>query len=230
MHLKRAADSYRRAVTLAADDETKARALERLALVYDQQHLAEADVEELVLRELVALSPASLQPIFRLAALQEGRGLIDAAEATLLSARHQHPDQVEPLSELARFYARQATALHTAKLKESDPGRVPEEAGQPDEQGVYRIGRTVKPPNRVAQVAPLYPPDAAATKIQGVVIVEIVVDETGRVADARVLRSIPLLDEAALASVKQWRYEPTVVDGKPVQVRMTVTVNFSQQK
>lgn len=229
-HLRTAIGHYRRAVSLAADDETKMQALSRLALAYDRQHLDEPDREEPVLRELIALAPQDVQPIFRLAALQEARGFIDAAEATLLSARTQRPDQVEPYQELAKFYARRVTALRLAKLKEGESPSVPVAADQPDESGVYRIGGSIKPPTRVTNVAPQYPPDAQAAKIQGVVIAEIVVDETGRVADARVLRSIPLLDEAALASVKQWRYEPTVVDGKPVPVRMTVTVNFTQQK
>ena len=53
------------------------------------------------------------------------------------------------------------------------------------------------------------------------------IDEQGRVAEARILRSIPLLDQAALDAVKQWEYTPTTVDGKAVPVIMTVTVNFT---
>jgi periplasmic protein TonB len=50
------------------------------------------------------------------------------------------------------------------------------------------------------------------------------------VTDARVLKSVPLLDEAALQAVKEWRYDPTVVNGKPVPIKMTVTVNFSARR
>jgi protein TonB len=53
------------------------------------------------------------------------------------------------------------------------------------------------------------------------------VDETGTVKWARVLRSIPMLDQAALDAVKQWRYTPTLLNGTPVPVLMTVTVNFA---
>lgn len=58
-------------------------------------------------------------------------------------------------------------------------------------------------------------------------IVEAVLDAGGRVAAVRVLRSIPLLDEAALEAVRQWQFEPALVDGQPRAVLMTATVNFS---
>jgi periplasmic protein TonB len=58
------------------------------------------------------------------------------------------------------------------------------------------------------------------------VILEITIGPDGRVSDAKVLRSIPLLDAAALDAVRKWRYEPTLLNGAPVPVIMTVTVNF----
>jgi protein TonB len=60
------------------------------------------------------------------------------------------------------------------------------------------------------------------------VILEAVIGEDGAVSSARVLRSIPLLDQAALDAVRQWRYEPTLLNGVPTPVIMTVTVNFSR--
>jgi len=74
---------------------------------------------------------------------------------------------------------------------------------------------------------PHYPPDAMAAGIAGTVGAELVIDPSGHVTDARIVRSIPLLDEAALAAVREWRFEPTMVNGEPVPVRMTVTVNFT---
>ena len=56
---------------------------------------------------------------------------------------------------------------------------------------------------------------------------EAVISPTGDVAQARVIRSKPLLDEAALAAVKQWRYTPTLLGGVPTPVILTVTVTFS---
>ena len=67
-------------------------------------------------------------------------------------------------------------------------------------------------------------------EFENVVVAEILVNEAGIVTDARVLKSIPPLDEAALKAVKEWRYDPTMVDGKAVPVKMSVTVNFSRSR
>ena len=65
--------------------------------------------------------------------------------------------------------------------------------------------------------------------MQGVVIIEAIIGADGRVQEAKVLRSIPLLDAAALDAVKQWEYTPTLLNNQPVPVIMTVTVNFTLQ-
>ena len=89
-----------------------------------------------------------------------------------------------------------------------------------------RIGGTIAVPTKVRDVRPDYPAEARAANVSGVVIVEAVIDANGAVADARVLRSIPLLDEPALAAVRQWQYTPTLLNGVPHPVIMTVTINF----
>ena len=63
--------------------------------------------------------------------------------------------------------------------------------------------------------------------MQGVVILEVTISPAGGVTDVKVIRSVPLLDEAALAAVWQWEYTPTLLNGTPVPVIVTVTVNFS---
>lgn len=152
--------------------------------------------------------------------------MIEAAEATLLDVRRQHPDIAEPYKLLAQFYARRATALHGDEQKKAaaPPRRAP---GEPDEQGVYQVGSTgITPPARldVAQ----YPPEAQAAGINGAVAAEVVIDPTGQVTAAKIVRSIPMLDEAALAAVSYWRFQPTIVNGQAVPVRMTV--NFTLRK
>lgn len=89
-----------------------------------------------------------------------------------------------------------------------------------------RVGSSIVTPSKIVDVRPVLPAAAAKANVRGVVIVEIVVGTDGSVANARVLRSIPLLDQAALDAVKQWRYDPTRVDGRAVPVIMTVTVPF----
>jgi TonB family protein len=84
----------------------------------------------------------------------------------------------------------------------------------------------IEPPKIVKKVNPVYPEVARKNGIQGVVIIEAKIDETGRVIDALILRSIPALDQAALDAVRQWAYEPLVIEGKPRKAFFTVTVNF----
>lgn len=90
-----------------------------------------------------------------------------------------------------------------------------------------RVGGVIQPPRRIHEVAPVYPPIARSAGIKGIVILEAVIDREGRVTDARVLRSVSLLDDAALAAVKQWRFTPTLLNGEPIPIVMTVTVTFT---
>lgn len=92
-----------------------------------------------------------------------------------------------------------------------------------------RVGGNIKVPTKLKDVKPLYPPAAQDAGIQGVVIIEATIDTNGRVSDARVLRSIAQLDDAALDAVRQWEFTTTQLNGVPVPVIMTVTVNFSLQ-
>ena len=80
---------------------------------------------------------------------------------------------------------------------------------------------------KTKDVKPVYPPIAQSARVQGIVIVEVVISPTGKVVDARVLRSIPLLDGAALDAVKQWEFTPTLLNGQPTAIVMSVTVNFT---
>jgi TonB family protein len=98
-----------------------------------------------------------------------------------------------------------------------------------DQYKPVRIGGNIKAPVKTRDVKPVYPPEAQASRVQGVVIIEAILDADGTVAAARVLRSIPLLDQAALAAVRQWQFTPVLVNGTPHAVMMTTTVNFALQ-
>jgi periplasmic protein TonB len=89
-----------------------------------------------------------------------------------------------------------------------------------------RVGGNVRLPRRTVEAAPVMPDAARQAGVTGVVILEIVIAPDGSVRDAKILRSIPLLNQAAIDAVRQWRYEPTLLNGAPVPVIMTVTVNF----
>jgi TonB family protein len=92
-----------------------------------------------------------------------------------------------------------------------------------------RVGGDIKPPLKTRDAKPVYPPIAKDAQVQGGVILEILVDVDGKVIDQRILHSIPLLDQAALEAARQWEYTPTLLNGNPVSVLMTATVNFSLQ-
>jgi TonB family protein len=94
-------------------------------------------------------------------------------------------------------------------------------------QGAIRVGGNVHAPTKTKHVNPEYPAIAQSARVQGVVIIEAIVGPDGRVLDQRILRSIPLLDQAALDAVKQWEFTPTLLNGAPVPIIMTVTVQFT---
>jgi TonB family protein len=98
--------------------------------------------------------------------------------------------------------------------------------GYPAPMAPVRGGGNIRTPTRLEHAEPVLPETARQAGIRGVVILEITIGPDGRVSDAKVLRSIPLLDAAALDAVRKWRYEPTLLNGAPVPVIMTVTVNF----
>jgi len=103
-------------------------------------------------------------------------------------------------------------------------------AGQPPfgaGGGPVRAVGDIKPPKLVKQVDPVYPEIAKQARVEGVVILEATTDNNGKVVNVRILRSIPLLDQAAVDAVRQWLYEPMVIEGKPRGVVFTVTVRFT---
>jgi TonB family protein len=99
--------------------------------------------------------------------------------------------------------------------------------GAPAQSGRVRVGGAIKPPIRLVNVNPVYPEEARAARVEGVVVLQIVIGEDGSVIEAVVLRSIPMLDQAAIDAVLQWVYQTTLLNGVPVEVEMNVTINFT---
>jgi TonB family protein len=96
-----------------------------------------------------------------------------------------------------------------------------------DDFGPVRIIGEIKPPRVLKMVPPVYPEAARAAKVEGVVILEAETDVNGQVQNTRILRSVPLLDQAAIDCVRQWVYEPFKIDNKPRGAIFTVTVRFA---
>jgi protein TonB len=90
-----------------------------------------------------------------------------------------------------------------------------------------RVGGELQAPALIHRVEPEYPGVAVGGKVSGTVILEATVNESGAVTDVTILRSIKVLDQAAIKAVKQWRYQPLVLNGQPVPFILVVTVTFS---
>jgi protein TonB len=96
----------------------------------------------------------------------------------------------------------------------------------PTPQTPIHLHSGMQAPVKIVHVAPGYPAIAQTARVQGVVILEAVIDAKGSVTSVSVLRSIPLLDQAAVDAVRQWRFTPARLNDQAVPVVMTVTVNF----
>ena len=98
----------------------------------------------------------------------------------------------------------------------------PRPAGAP-----IKLGENVTPPERVKHVPPVYPPIAQSARVSGEVGIEITVGADGKVKAARVIKSIPLLDQAAIEAVQQWEFTPARPNGVAVPVIIIVNVDFT---
>jgi TonB family protein len=139
--------------------------------------------------------------------------------------------------------AESVAGLLDAARKATDAGRLAEaeaslraalavlHAAQPQPPppiaGAVRVGGDIKAPRKIRNVDPVYPRAARAAGIQGVVVMEATLDRDGSVANAVVIRGVPELNDAALDAVRQWAFTPTLLNGVPVPVLMTVTVGFA---
>jgi protein TonB len=79
----------------------------------------------------------------------------------------------------------------------------------------------------VLSSAPIYPPDARRLQIQGIVVLNVLVDETGKVTEAKIVSGPVFLQQAAMDSVRKWKYQPARLDGQPIAIHINVGVNFS---
>jgi protein TonB len=97
----------------------------------------------------------------------------------------------------------------------------------PAQRSPVPVGGMISAPRKTVHVAPIYPDIARVARVEGTVILEAVINERGDIERLKVLRSVPLLDAAAIEAVSRWRYTPTTLNNVPVPVLMTITVTFS---
>lgn len=96
--------------------------------------------------------------------------------------------------------------------------------------GAMQISGNIAPPVKIHSVRPLYTEEARQARIQGVVILQAVIDTDGKVVNVKILKGLPMgLDQTAIDAVTQWRYKPAVLEGEPVPVYYNITISFHLQ-
>jgi TonB family protein len=107
---------------------------------------------------------------------------------------------------------------------------IPEGPPEVAPQGPIHVGGDVKAPVKISTPQPQYTEIARKARIQGVVIVQAIIDKGGNVTNVQVLKGLPMgLDQAAVEAIKKWKFEPATLNGKPVDVYYNLTVNFTLQ-
>lgn len=124
------------------------------------------------------------------------------------------------------------TSLFTLGLQEPTPTPSAGVEPAPSEESSPHTsdGRRIKPPKKTKHVAPEWPENARRAGLNGTVVLECVIGLDGRMTEVKVVKGYRSLAEAAVDAVRKWRYTTTTLDGEPVPVIMTVTVNFKLQK
>ena len=109
---------------------------------------------------------------------------------------------------------------------------VPDAPPPPEPEGPVRfvVGGNITEPKKLSGPAPVYPEAARRARIQGVVVLECTIGKTGDVQSVKVLRGLPLgLTETAVDAVNKWKFQPSTLNGKPVEVLYILTVRFNLQ-
>lgn len=188
---------------------------------------AKAAVDEAVSQDAARYASASLQ------SAQDARAALDAELKAQDGKWVKSYDKARELAVAAKAAGNKATADAVegkARAEAVARDRVNTAAARTAAKvtAPLRIGGQIKPPTRVKDVKPIYPAIAQSANVTGAVTIEATIGVDGKVTDAKVVRSVPLLDQAALDAVRQWEYMPTLLNGVPVPVVTIVTVNFTR--
>jgi TonB family protein len=167
-----------------------------------------------------------------LKAAQEARAALEAELTAQEGKWFKSYDRTRALAIAAKEAGDKAAADAVAAKEKADAlaakAVADAEARAKAKAAAVRVGGKIEPPIKINDVKPVYPAIAQNAGVTGTVIIEATIGADGKVIDAKVLRSIPLLDQAALDAVRQWEYRPTFLNGVAVPVIMTVTINFKR--
>lgn len=168
-----------------------------------------------------------------LKAAEDARAALDAELKAQEGKWFKSYDKTKELAVAAKAAGDKAEADAVAGKEKADAVAIKEKADAAARARAkiapVRVGGQIKAPTKIKDVKPVYPAIAQSARVAGVVTIEATIGFDGKVVDAKVVRSSPLLDQAALDAVRQWEYTPTLLNGVPVSVLVTVTVNFTRQ-
>jgi len=168
-----------------------------------------------------------------LKAAQDAQAALDAELTAQESKWFKSYDRAKELAIAAKAAGDKAAAEAVAAKEQADAvaakAQADAAARAKAKAAAIRVGGKIEPPIKMNDVKPVYPAIAKNAGVSGAVVIEATIGPDGKVIDAKVLRSIPLLDQAALDAVRQWEYRPKIVNGVAVPVIMTVTINFKRQ-
>jgi TonB family protein len=166
------------------------------------------------------------------------RALVAAAGEAVRQWRYEPPTEAPLAFDVAVSYSpddepciaeRGFAPLPPAPPTQAAGGGLEPEPPAPWAEGVVRAADLIVQPTKVKHVSPKYPAEALQNGIEGVVVVEARIEPDGRIFNVRVVRSIPVFDQAALDSVLQWEFTPTLRNGVAVPVLLTATFKFTGQ-
>ena len=119
------------------------------------------------------------------------------------------------------------TGAISEALSSTRSAPVPVKTFDPPPVKRIRVASRVVEANLIHDVAPQYPPEAGRARIEGTVVLLALIGTDGSVKDLRLESGLPMLAQAAIDAVKQWRYKPYMIDGEPVEVDSRITINFT---
>jgi TonB family protein len=122
-----------------------------------------------------------------------------------------------------------STSTPLSEVPDVEPPPPPKPKPTPTLAREYVVAGGVLNGKAISKPAPVYPPIAKAARAEGIVTVQVVVDESGRVVSASAVSGHPLLRSAAVAAARQARFSPTLLSGQPVKVSGVITYNFVLQ-
>jgi len=167
-----------------------------------------------------------------LKAAQDAKAALDAELKAQEAKMAKSYDKTRELATAAKAAADKASADAVAGKEKAEALATKEKANAAARAkmrlAAVRPGGRLMPPKKIKDVPPVYPALAKSAGVSGTVTIEATIGPDGKVADATVVQSIPLLDQAALDAVRQWEYLPSMLNGVPVPVLVTVTINFAK--